>query len=100
MSQEKARRIIKDAGHSFLATCVNGQPRVRPMKFVVTDDFNKGSIARGPGIGDHHPVAGPLFPAYTTQPNLYHCSPRNVAIMGDKAPCVNGLACQRVFQGI
>ncbi len=39
MSQEKARQIIKDAGQCFLATCVNGQPRVRPMTFVVTGDF-------------------------------------------------------------
>lgn len=39
MSQEKARRMIKDAGHCFLATCADGRPRVRPMKFVVTDDF-------------------------------------------------------------
>jgi uncharacterized pyridoxamine 5'-phosphate oxidase family protein len=36
---EKAREIIADAGHCHLATCVDGQPKVRPMKFVVTDDF-------------------------------------------------------------
>ena len=39
MSREKVRKIIADAGHCFLATSVDGQPRVRPMKFVVTDDF-------------------------------------------------------------
>jgi len=39
MSQEKAREIIADAGYAVLATCVEGQPRLRPMKFVVTGDF-------------------------------------------------------------
>ena len=39
MSQEKAREIIKEAGHCYAATAVDGQPRLRPMKFVVTDDF-------------------------------------------------------------
>ena len=39
MSQQKAREIIQEAGHCFAATAVNNQPRVRPMKFVVTDDF-------------------------------------------------------------
>jgi general stress protein 26 len=39
MSREKVREIIKSAGHCHMATCVDGQPRVRPMKFVVTDDF-------------------------------------------------------------
>ncbi len=39
MSREKVRRIIADSKFAMLATCVDGQPRVRPMKFVVTDDF-------------------------------------------------------------
>jgi uncharacterized pyridoxamine 5'-phosphate oxidase family protein len=39
MSQEKAREIIANAPHAVLATCVYGQPRLRPMKFVVTEDF-------------------------------------------------------------
>jgi uncharacterized pyridoxamine 5'-phosphate oxidase family protein len=39
MSQEKAREIIEKAGHCYAATAVEGQPRVRAMKFVVTDDF-------------------------------------------------------------
>jgi uncharacterized pyridoxamine 5'-phosphate oxidase family protein len=37
--KEKARDIIKHSAFCSLATCVDGQPRVRPMKFVVTDDF-------------------------------------------------------------
>lgn len=36
---EKAREIIADARYAVLATCVEGQPRLRPMKFVVTEDF-------------------------------------------------------------
>jgi uncharacterized pyridoxamine 5'-phosphate oxidase family protein len=39
MSQEKAREIISRAGHCFAATAVENQPRVRAMKFVVTEDF-------------------------------------------------------------
>ncbi len=39
MSQNKVRKIVKSAGYCQMATSVNGQPRVRPMKFVVTDDF-------------------------------------------------------------
>lgn len=39
MSREKIREIVEDAGHCFMATCVDGQPRLRPMKFVITDDF-------------------------------------------------------------
>jgi len=39
MSKEKVYEIVADAGHCTMATCVNGQPRVRPMKFVVTDKF-------------------------------------------------------------
>ncbi len=39
MSDEsEARRIVASARYGFLATCVDGQPRVRPMSFVVTDD--------------------------------------------------------------
>lgn len=37
--REKARQIIASAGYCQMATCVEGQPRVRPMKFVVTEDF-------------------------------------------------------------
>ncbi|MFA7567920.1 MAG: pyridoxamine 5'-phosphate oxidase family protein [Alkalispirochaeta sp.] len=39
MSREKVRKIVEDAGYCQMATVVDGQPRVRPMKFVVTDDF-------------------------------------------------------------
>jgi uncharacterized pyridoxamine 5'-phosphate oxidase family protein len=39
MSQEKAREIIADSRYAVLATCVDDQPRVRPMMFVVTEDF-------------------------------------------------------------
>ncbi len=39
MSQDKVRKIVQSAGYCQMATSVNGQPRVRPMKFVVTDDF-------------------------------------------------------------
>jgi uncharacterized pyridoxamine 5'-phosphate oxidase family protein len=39
MSQEKAREIIEKAGHCYAATAVDNQPRVRAMKFVVTEDF-------------------------------------------------------------
>ncbi len=39
MSREKVRKIVLSAGSCQMATSVNGQPRVRPMKFVVTDDF-------------------------------------------------------------
>ncbi len=39
MSRERVREIIANSGFATLATCVDGQPRVRPMKFVVTDDF-------------------------------------------------------------
>jgi uncharacterized pyridoxamine 5'-phosphate oxidase family protein len=39
MSQGKAREIIADAGYGVLATCVDGQPRLRPMMFVVSEDF-------------------------------------------------------------
>ncbi len=39
MSKEKVREIVKSAGYCQMATSVGDQPRVRPMKFVVTDDF-------------------------------------------------------------
>lgn len=39
MSREKVREIVADAGYCTMATSVDGQPRVRPMKFVITDDF-------------------------------------------------------------
>lgn len=39
MSREKIREIVKDADYCHMATCVDGQPRVRPMKFVITEDF-------------------------------------------------------------
>ena len=35
----KVYEIVKSAGSCQMATCVNGQPRVRPMKFVITEDF-------------------------------------------------------------
>ncbi len=37
--KEKVREIVKSAGYCHMATCVEGQPRVRPMKFVITEDF-------------------------------------------------------------
>jgi uncharacterized pyridoxamine 5'-phosphate oxidase family protein len=39
MSKEKALEIIKIAGYCIAATAVDNQPRLRAMKFVVTDDF-------------------------------------------------------------
>jgi len=39
MKLEKARSIIEEAGYGLVATCVNGQPRCRPMSFRLTDDF-------------------------------------------------------------
>ena len=39
MSREKIREIVENAGYCQMATCVDGQPRVRPMKFVITEDF-------------------------------------------------------------
>ena len=39
MTDDEARRIIEVAGYGMLATDVGGQPRVRPMAFVVTDGF-------------------------------------------------------------
>ena len=39
MSMSKVREIIDNSQFAVLATSVNGQPRVRPMKFVVTEDF-------------------------------------------------------------
>jgi general stress protein 26 len=39
MATDEAREIIRGAGHGMLATAVDGQPRVRPMAFAVTDDF-------------------------------------------------------------
>ncbi len=40
MSIEKAKEIIADAGGiGNLATCAGGQPRVRPMTFVVMPDL-------------------------------------------------------------
>ena len=37
MSIERVKEIISDAGYGDLATCVNGQPRIRPMSVVVMD---------------------------------------------------------------
>ena len=37
MSMEPVLEIIADAGWGFLASCDDGQPRVRPMVFVVRD---------------------------------------------------------------
>ncbi|WP_076489461.1 pyridoxamine 5'-phosphate oxidase family protein [Alkalispirochaeta americana] len=39
MSRDKVREIVQSAGYCQMATSVDGQPRVRPMKFVITDDF-------------------------------------------------------------
>ncbi len=39
MSREKVREIVVSAGYCQMATSVDGRPRVRPMKFVVTEDF-------------------------------------------------------------
>ncbi len=38
MSMEKVRNIIAGARVGYLATCVDGQPRVRPMSCVLMDD--------------------------------------------------------------
>ena len=38
MSMEKVQEIMKDAGWGYIASCDEGQPRVRPMLFVLRDD--------------------------------------------------------------
>jgi uncharacterized pyridoxamine 5'-phosphate oxidase family protein len=38
MSLSRVRAIIENAGWGMLATAVDGQPRVRPMAFVMLDD--------------------------------------------------------------
>jgi general stress protein 26 len=38
-TRETAREIVRSAGYCQMATSVDGQPRVRPMKFVITEDF-------------------------------------------------------------
>ena len=38
MSLEKVREIIERSRYGSLATCVDGQPRVRPMAFIMLDD--------------------------------------------------------------
>ena len=35
---QRVRAIVENAGFGVLATCVNGQPRVRPMAFVMLED--------------------------------------------------------------
>ncbi len=39
MSKQKVREIVQNSSFAMLSTCVDGQPRVRPMKFVITEDF-------------------------------------------------------------
>jgi len=39
MPLENARSIIEEAGYGVVCTCVDGQPRCRPMTFRLTDDF-------------------------------------------------------------
>ena len=39
MSRERVREIIASAGYCQMATSLDGQPRVRPMKFVISDRF-------------------------------------------------------------
>jgi len=36
MNRDAVLEIIQGAGYGDVATCVKGQPRVRPMAFVVT----------------------------------------------------------------
>ena len=38
MSMQAVRAIIEGAGYGVLATSVDGQPRVRPMAFVLLED--------------------------------------------------------------
>lgn len=38
MSLDEVRSVIEAAAFGSLATCVDGQPRVRPMAFVMLDD--------------------------------------------------------------
>lgn len=38
MSLSRVRAIIESAGYGVLATVVDGQPRVRPMAFIMLDD--------------------------------------------------------------
>lgn len=39
MNLERVKEIISDARFGDLATCADGQPRVRPMSVVVMDDL-------------------------------------------------------------
>ncbi len=38
MSLDKAREIVERSRYGSLATCHDGQPRVRPMAFIMLDD--------------------------------------------------------------
>jgi general stress protein 26 len=38
MGIEKIRQIVADAPYGCLATCVDGQPRVRPMAWIMLED--------------------------------------------------------------
>lgn len=38
MSMEKVHEILNNANWGFLATCVDGQPRIRPMVFIARKD--------------------------------------------------------------
>ncbi len=39
MTLEKAKSIIEEAGYGVVCSCVDGQPRCRPMSFRLTEDF-------------------------------------------------------------
>lgn len=38
MSLDTVRQLIAEAGYATMATSIDGQPRVRPMAFVMLDD--------------------------------------------------------------
>lgn len=47
MSMDKVRKIIAGARVGYLATCVDGQPRVRPMSCVLMEDGRLWSSTYG-----------------------------------------------------
>ena len=52
MSKERMQAIIAEAEYGMLASAVDGRPRVRPMAFVLTEDFKLWSSTYA-GSGKH-----------------------------------------------
>ncbi len=57
MSIDEIRPIVDHALHATLATCADGQPRVRPMSFTLTPDGRLLSSTRDTS-GKMHEFAG------------------------------------------